>query len=203
MGDNVLNFGSMDAGAFADMLDAHAKQKFNHIRGAVLAENMFPQPGPHRSRRVSAARRTDTGDQSEGRDRRSDSGLGARATDQDVSHLAGSRAVHPLHGGALRGDERHLAGRRRVRGIRERARAAERDRTAAEEARSVSTSAIDGRAGDLRAAARRRVDGLHHLQLGRRSGRGDRASALPGAGGQCRFHCRRWTPTRYGGGCGM
>jgi len=30
---------------FAEMLDAHAKQKFNHIRGAVLTDKMFPQPG--------------------------------------------------------------------------------------------------------------------------------------------------------------
>jgi len=43
MGDNVLNFAFMDAAAFTEVLESRAKQKFNHIRGAVLAENMFPQ----------------------------------------------------------------------------------------------------------------------------------------------------------------
>jgi Domain of unknown function (DUF5060)/Protein of unknown function (DUF4038) len=44
MGDTALNFGFMDAGAFEGMVEAHAKQKFDHIRGAVLVDKMFPQP---------------------------------------------------------------------------------------------------------------------------------------------------------------
>src|SRR4051812_39027247 len=40
MGDTVLNFATMDA--FQDMVDAHAKQKFNHIRGAVYPGSMDP-----------------------------------------------------------------------------------------------------------------------------------------------------------------
>jgi hypothetical protein len=44
MGDIVMNFGFMDAKAFEDLLEARAKQKYNHIRGAVLIESMFPAP---------------------------------------------------------------------------------------------------------------------------------------------------------------
>jgi hypothetical protein len=42
MGDTVLDFGSMLPAAFQVMLDAHAKQKFNHIRGAVFPGSMDP-----------------------------------------------------------------------------------------------------------------------------------------------------------------
>jgi hypothetical protein len=44
MGDTSLNFGFMEASAFQEMVETHAKQKFNHIRGSILVDGMFPKP---------------------------------------------------------------------------------------------------------------------------------------------------------------
>ena len=44
MGDTLLNFGSIDRNVFQTIVDARAKQKFNHMRGLVLTSAAFSAP---------------------------------------------------------------------------------------------------------------------------------------------------------------
>ena len=167
--------------------EVQSRPRLRHFRsaGRRLLGPRCPQPGL-----LPAPRSARALPEPEGHHRRPGAGRRPRLSGQAVSRLGGAPPLRPLRGWALRRHGRHLAGRRAVRRLPRRARAAQGPGRPDQGFRPLPAPPLERRPRNLHAPAGRRLDGFRRLPDRRRQRGRHRAPGLRRAVRECRFRPR-------------